>query len=200
VAGRRRRLGSSGVAQAIEAALRAEASPERAEDERRYLKSALTHLGASVPTIRRVVREEWKARGGLARTELLAAVESLWSSGIHECRMAAIELLELGLPVLEARDIRLLERLLRESRTWALVDGLAASVVGPLVEREPALRRNARPVGGRRRLLDPAIRPARPPARTQARRRRLPAVRPLRRRDARRTGILHPKGDRLGSP
>jgi 3-methyladenine DNA glycosylase AlkD len=139
VAGRRRRLGSSGVAQAIEAALRAEASPERAEDERRYLKSALTHLGASVPTIRRVAREEWKARGGLARTELLAAVESLWSSGIHECRMAAIELLELGLPVLEARDIRLLERLLRESRTWALVDGLAASVVGPLVEREPAL-------------------------------------------------------------
>jgi 3-methyladenine DNA glycosylase AlkD len=33
----------------------------------------------------------------------------------------------------------LLERLLRESRTWALVDGLAASVVGPLVERHPEL-------------------------------------------------------------
>ena len=31
----------------------------------------------------------------------------------------------------------LLERLLRESRTWALVDGLAASVGGPLVERAP---------------------------------------------------------------
>ena len=31
----------------------------------------------------------------------------------------------------------LLERLLRESRTWALVDGLAGSVVGSLVERAP---------------------------------------------------------------
>jgi 3-methyladenine DNA glycosylase AlkD len=31
----------------------------------------------------------------------------------------------------------LLERLLRESRTWALVDGLAASVVGGVVERYP---------------------------------------------------------------
>jgi 3-methyladenine DNA glycosylase AlkD len=139
VAVRRRRLGSSGVAEAIEAALRAEASPERAEREQRYLKSALAHLGASVPTIRRVVRHEWTARGALSRTELLAAVESLWSRRIHECRMAAIELLELGLPVLEVRDIRLLERLLRESHTWALVDGLAASVVGPLVEREPTL-------------------------------------------------------------
>jgi 3-methyladenine DNA glycosylase AlkD len=36
-----------------------------------------------------------------------------------------------------ASDMALLERLLREARTWALVDGLAASVVGPLVERDP---------------------------------------------------------------
>ena len=31
----------------------------------------------------------------------------------------------------------LLERLLREARTWAIVDGLAAFVAGPLVERDP---------------------------------------------------------------
>jgi 3-methyladenine DNA glycosylase AlkD len=36
-------------------------------------------------------------------------------------------------------DIELIERLLRQSRTWALVDGLAASVVGNLVERYPEL-------------------------------------------------------------
>jgi 3-methyladenine DNA glycosylase AlkD len=41
--------------------------------------------------------------------------------------------------VLEAGDLALLERLIRESRTWALVDGLAASVAGPLVERFPEL-------------------------------------------------------------
>ena len=35
----------------------------------------------------------------------------------------------------------LLERFLRESQTWALVDVLAASVVGPLVERHPETRR-----------------------------------------------------------
>ena len=49
--------------------------------------------------------------------------------------MIAVELLELFVDRLEPDDIEFLERLLRESRTWALVDGLAASVVGPLVER-----------------------------------------------------------------
>jgi 3-methyladenine DNA glycosylase AlkD len=37
--------------------------------------------------------------------------------------------------VLEARDAVLVERLIRESGTWALVDVLAASVAGPLAER-----------------------------------------------------------------
>jgi 3-methyladenine DNA glycosylase AlkD len=46
-------------------------------------------------------------------------------------------LLERDVELLEATDIVLLERLLRESRTWALVDDLAANVVGPLVEIHP---------------------------------------------------------------
>jgi 3-methyladenine DNA glycosylase AlkD len=38
---------------------------------------------------------------------------------------------------MQPTDIVLLERLIRESKTWALVDGLAASVAGSLVERFP---------------------------------------------------------------
>jgi 3-methyladenine DNA glycosylase AlkD len=53
--------------------------------------------------------------------------------------MAAVELLDLGVELLRPEDLRLVERLLRDSRTWALVDGLAASVAGPLVERNPEL-------------------------------------------------------------
>ena len=52
---------------------------------------------------------------------------------------AAVELLDLRGDLLRAADAALLERLLRESRTWALVDGLAASVAGPLIERCPQL-------------------------------------------------------------
>jgi 3-methyladenine DNA glycosylase AlkD len=58
---------------------------------------------------------------------------------VHERRAAAAELLEQRVEQLRAGDIVGLERLLRESRTWALVDNLSASVVGPLAEREEAV-------------------------------------------------------------
>jgi 3-methyladenine DNA glycosylase AlkD len=51
--------------------------------------------------------------------------------------MASVELLDLRSRLMQPTDIVLLERLIRESKTWALVDGLAASVAGSLVERFP---------------------------------------------------------------
>lgn len=73
----------------------------------------------------------------IGHDELVALVERLWSRPVHECRAAAVELLDLYGDRLRPADMTLLERLLRESRTWALVDGLAASVVGRLVEGAP---------------------------------------------------------------
>jgi 3-methyladenine DNA glycosylase AlkD len=136
-----RRRPPSPHAAALLEALRAEAVPSRAAGEKAYLKSDRVHLGASVPTIRRVATAFRKARPSLGREELLATCEELWATGIHEGCALAAELLEQHERLLEARDGAVLERLLRESRTWALVDNLAASVVGPMVERLPALQR-----------------------------------------------------------
>ena len=122
----------------IDAALLGDAVPERAAGEKAYLKSDLDHYGTSVPAIRRVVTRLTRGRG-LSHDEVIAVADQLWAEPVHERRAAAAELLEQQVEVLRATDIALLERLLRESRTWALVDNLAASVVGPLVEREPAL-------------------------------------------------------------
>jgi len=125
----------SGLVSAIDAGLLAEAVPERAAGEKAYLKSDLDHYGTSVPAIRRVVRGLTRERG-LSHGDLIAVCEQLWAEPVHERRAAAAELLEQQVGLLRATDIALLERFLRESRTWALVDNLAASVVGPLAERE----------------------------------------------------------------
>jgi 3-methyladenine DNA glycosylase AlkD len=53
--------------------------------------------------------------------------------------MAAMLLLESFQSLLVPADLPLLERLIRESKTWAYVDDLAVNVVGPLIERNPAL-------------------------------------------------------------
>ena len=125
------------LAAELDAQLRARGRPERARQEKAYLKSALEHYGASMPVIGSLTKAFHREHPALGHDEVVDLAEQLWSRPVHECRAAAVELLDLYGGVLGAGDMPLLERLLRESRTWALVDGLAASVVGPLVERVP---------------------------------------------------------------
>lgn len=129
------------LANAIERSLKAEATPERAEKEKAYLKSELEHLGVSVPAIRRVTRAALATRADLSHDGLIDLARALWSKPIHERRMAAVEVLEACSRQLIAGDLPLIERFLRESRGWALVDGLATNVAGRLVERFPELER-----------------------------------------------------------
>jgi 3-methyladenine DNA glycosylase AlkD len=129
------------AAEELSAALAAHADPERAAQERRYLKSELEHLGVSVPATRRCVRDWVRAHPTLDHDALVGLVTELWDQprpAIHERRLAAVELLEACRQRLSAGDLPLLERLLREARTWALLDGLSVSVVGELALADPA--------------------------------------------------------------
>ncbi len=124
-------------ADAIERGLRAVAAPERAAGEKRYLKSDLDFLGATVWEIRGVVTDYSKDHPEIDHDRLFAIVEELWSKPIHERRMAAVFMLEFHPDLVGPRDLKRIERLVRDSRTWALVDGLAASVLGGLLIRYP---------------------------------------------------------------
>ena len=123
----------------IETAIRATGTPERAIQEKRYLKSDLTFLGATVWQTRAVVKAFAKGHP-LDRNTLVGLVETLWDAPIFELRMAAVQLLELHPKLLGAADLPLLERLVRQSRTWALVDGLAGNVVGGIRLADPSVK------------------------------------------------------------
>jgi 3-methyladenine DNA glycosylase AlkD len=73
---------------------------------------------------------------------VLELAELLWQRGVHELRVAAVEILVDAAPRLIATDVAFVEKLIRDSNTWALVDPLAATVVGGLIVRFPKL--NAR--------------------------------------------------------
>jgi 3-methyladenine DNA glycosylase AlkD len=117
--------------------LRASGSEARAKNERQYLKSDLEFYGVSVPVVKRTVGSWLAGHRDLTRSDLVATVEALWSNPVHELRSAAVRLLEVRVDLLVPGDIDLIERLIRESKTWALVDNLAASVAGPLLDRHP---------------------------------------------------------------
>ncbi len=76
---------------------------------------------------------------GVASLRRLARL--LWSEPTFERRIAAVIFLDSFVSLLTPDDIGLVERFIRESKTWALVDELSGVVAGSLVERHPELNR-----------------------------------------------------------
>ena len=123
----------------IERQLRAAGSPERAAGEQNYLKSTRDFSGTPVPAIRSVITTWRRGHPDLTRERLTALTGALFFDGpVFECQAAAVILLTDRRALLTAADLPLVERMLRASGTWALVDGLAADVLGSLAERFPA--------------------------------------------------------------
>jgi len=126
-------------AAALEAAIRAAGTPARAVSEQAYLKLGLEFTGTAVPAARAIVVSWRRDHPGLTAALVTEVAAALWSRPVFDCRMAAVLLLADQRATLTAADVPLLEGLLRDSGTWALVDSLAADVMGALVERYPEL-------------------------------------------------------------
>jgi 3-methyladenine DNA glycosylase AlkD len=123
----------------IDAELRAAGSPERAVRERAYLKTVREHYGTRVPDVRAVAKAFRAAHRDLGHDDLLRLAGALWAPQVHERRLVTVELLVLYGDRLGAGDMAVIERLLRECGTWALLDPLAETVAGRLAERHPEL-------------------------------------------------------------
>src|SRR5436190_823178 len=118
------------VSDRIDGELRARARPERAEKEKAYLKSAIEHYGCDAAALKAAV----KSVGKLEHAPLIAAVRALWKRPVFERRAAAALLLERHVKLLDAGDLPLVEQILHESRTWAIVDLVAVHVAGPIAD------------------------------------------------------------------
>ncbi|HSI99091.1 MAG TPA: DNA alkylation repair protein [Patescibacteria group bacterium] len=130
------------IADRLEVTLRAAGTAHRAEGEKAYLRSDLDFTGTLVSDVRAAVK---RLDAGLAldHDRLMALVEALWSKPVFERRLAAIQFLQRHPRMLSATDLPLIERLVRESRTWALVDYLAVDVLGRLLTAAPGPMRAA---------------------------------------------------------
>jgi len=136
------------LAEVVDRELRERGSAARAEKEEAYLKSGLIHYGVRVPETRAVVRTSLRGKS-LKHDEGVELAQRLWappraaidspgatkeSTPVHERRAAATMVLIQSKDCLGASDADLIAHLLREAKTWALVDPLAEDLVGPLSE------------------------------------------------------------------
>ncbi len=119
-------------------------TPERAEWEKRYLKSDLKFHGVTVPVLRQCCAELLREQPIKTREQLLAAVEPLTETGFHDLRAAGLVLLERKRKLLTAADLPWLIQLVRTFANWAHVDLLATKVIGHVVKENPATLRQLR--------------------------------------------------------
>lgn len=124
------------IADSLEETLRRAGTVHRAVGEKAYLKSDLDFTGTLVSVTRAAVAS-LDAGLGLDHDKLIALVGALWSKPVFERRLAATILLQRHPRLLGVADAAVIERLVRESRTWALVDYLAVDVLGRLVQADP---------------------------------------------------------------
>ena len=89
--------------------------------------------------MRAVLRSITQHHRQLDRQALVELTTALWDRPLFEWRMMAVLFLDAFEPLLRRSDITLLERLIRQSKTWAFVDELSIAVTGPLVERSAGL-------------------------------------------------------------
>lgn len=119
----------------IERELADAGTAERAEATKRYLKSSLLHLGASVPQL----RAEAKAVASEidSRRELRRLADELWAEPVYERRACVAFLLDYRVDLLGPADLPAIKRFVADSETWALVDQLSADLLGNLLLAHP---------------------------------------------------------------
>jgi 3-methyladenine DNA glycosylase AlkD len=129
---------------AFEASLKKQAKPERAEFEKKYLKSNLRFLGANVPATRNECVRFFRANKSIDKRSLDLLCDVLWQTDCHELRSVAIGLMERFRDKLGPKDLPRLRRMIIESAGWAHVDTIAVHLVGSIYERNSAIEKTLR--------------------------------------------------------
>jgi 3-methyladenine DNA glycosylase AlkD len=122
--------------------MEAAGNPADGAIQQRYHKSDLAFFGLKAAQQRAIVREVFPPRQPLSRDEHLPVIRQLWASSYFDERVAGLLLLGRMAPLLGVDDLVEIRAMTGDCEGWALLDGLACTVLGPLVlaEGAPAYR------------------------------------------------------------
>ena len=108
----------------------------RAKQEKAYLYSDLKHYGVSIWQLRKFFSQHQKDLKNLSKPKTLSLVKRLWNRASHEDRTATLFILNLHKEKLTINDMSLIEKLMRESRGWALLDSLIIPLMPEIINRD----------------------------------------------------------------
>lgn len=112
------------------------ANPDRAVNEKRYLKSPFKFFGLSLPLTNKIAKEYRKANKDAAADHVIRLAEALWASGYHDEKRLGLRILQFYPECLDLSIMPLLEQMLSECTGWDLVDDISIHLVGTVLPKE----------------------------------------------------------------
>jgi 3-methyladenine DNA glycosylase AlkD len=117
------------------------ADPQRAQNEKRYLKSPYVFYGVRIPELRKIVRTYYRQHPQATKKDWLKLALSCWQDDNHNLKTVAVEILRIINQKLSPADLPLLEKLLSESVNWDHVDEISVHLVGPILAGYPETKK-----------------------------------------------------------
>ncbi len=118
--------------------LKANADASYALAMARYMKNQFEFYGVSA-TKRKEIYLAYKANFKLQvdNNEFWELIEQLWDDSHRECQYLAVDILRNVSKKLTSEHLPILENLIVHKSWWDSVDGIAPSLVGPILVKEP---------------------------------------------------------------
>lgn len=127
----------SDIITAVQIFLQKNRDDARAQKEKDYLYSDLKHYGVAVWQRRKLFQKYKREIGKMPKSEALKLVKKLWAAPSFEERAFGLGVLNTKTKDLDQSDIPLIEKMMRESKGWALLDSLIIPIMPHLLEKYP---------------------------------------------------------------
>lgn len=111
-------------------------NPKRAAGEKAYLKSKLDFFGVNKPFIVLLGKNFVKKNLTLSKSDLHQLAQKLWSTTNFTLKSLAIEFLTLYPKYLDFSSIRLIEKMIKQSASWAHLDFISTDLVGAILAKD----------------------------------------------------------------
>lgn len=123
-------------------ALRDAHDPERARQEKRYIKSPYKFFGVGVPALRKLARGFTRSHPDIQREEVFSLARALWESPFHQEKSLAIMVLKQYPEHLDAEAVPLIEEMLGQCSGWDHADWIAINIFGRVLEKDQGAKRH----------------------------------------------------------